>query len=121
MLQGSNAKPRRSLVFLEVTGEEKGLQGSKYFAAHPTVNGKSIVADINLDMFLPLHPLHYMEVQGLAESTLGDDIREVAKQAGIEVQSDKEPLRNLFIRSDQYSFIRRGGPALALKFGYLKC
>src|SRR5260370_2010333 len=119
MLQGSNAKPRRSLVFLEVTGEEKGLQGSKYFAAHPTVNGKNIVADINLDMFLPLHSLHELEVQGLAESTLGDDIREVASEAGVEVQADKEPQRNLFIRSDQYSFIRKGIPALAFKFGYL--
>ena len=120
MLHESKAKLRRSVVFLAVTGEEKGLQGSKYYAAHPTVNGKSIVADINLDMFLPLHPLHYLEVQGLAESTLGDDIRAVATAAAVEIQSDKEPQRNLFIRSDQYSFIRRGVPALAFKFGYLK-
>jgi Zn-dependent M28 family amino/carboxypeptidase len=106
-------------VFLAVTGEEKGLQGSKYFAAHPTVTGKTIVADINLDMFLPLHALHYLEVQGVDESSMGDDIRAVAETAGIEVQTDKEPLRNLFIRSDQYSFIRKGVPALAFKFGYL--
>jgi hypothetical protein len=119
MLKESGAKPKRSVVFLAVTGEEKGLQGSRYFAAHPTVNGKSIVADINLDMFLPLHALKYLEVQGLAESTLGDDIREVAKEAGVEVQADKEPQRNLFIRSDQYSFIKHGIPALAFKFGYL--
>ncbi len=119
MLHDSNAKPRRSVLFVNVTGEEKGLQGSRYFAAHPTVNGKSIVADINMDMFLPLHALHYLEVQGLAESTLGDDIRAVSKAAGVEVQADKEPQRNLFIRSDQYSFIRHGVPALAFKFGYL--
>ena len=103
-----------------MTAEEKGLLGSKYFAAHPTVNVKNIVADINLDMFLPLHPLRYLEVQGLNESTLGDDIRAVAQSAGVEVQSDKEPDRNLFIRSDQYSFIRQGIPALAFKFGYEK-
>jgi len=119
LLHESNAKLRRSIVFLAVTGEEKGLQGSRYFAAHPTVNEKNIVADINLDMFLPLHSLHYIEVQGLAESTLGDDIRAVATQAGVELQADKEPQRNLFIRSDQYSFIRKGIPALAFKFGYL--
>jgi len=119
LLHESGAKLRRSVVFLAVTGEEKGLQGSKYFAAHPTVNEKNIVADINLDMFLPLHALHFIEVQGLAESTLGDDIREVAKGAGVELQADKEPQRNLFIRSDQYSFIRKGIPALAFKFGYL--
>ena len=119
MLKESNAKLRRSLLFVAVTGEEKGLQGSKYFAAHPTVNAKDIVADINMDMFLPLHPLVYLEVQGLAESTLGDDIRAVAEKNGVKVQADKEPQRNLFIRSDQYSFIRQGIPALAFKFGYL--
>jgi len=119
MLHQTNAKLRRSVLFLAVTGEEKGLQGSRYFAAHPTVSGKNIVADINMDMFLPLHSLYYLEVQGLAESTLGDDIRAVSQAAGVEVQADKEPQRNLFIRSDQYSFIRRGIPALAFKFGYL--
>jgi len=119
LLHESNTKLKRSVLFLAVTGEEKGLQGSRYFAAHPTVNEKQIVADINLDMFLPLHALHYIEVQGLAESSLGDDIRTVAQQAGVEVQPDKEPQRNLFIRSDQYSFIRKGVPALAFKFGYL--
>ena len=119
LIHESNAKLRRSLVFLAVTGEEKGLQGSRYFAGHPTVNERNIVADINLDMFLPLHALHYIEVQGLAESTLGDDIRAVAKESGVEIQADKEPQRNLFIRSDQYSFIKKGIPALAFKFGYL--
>ena len=119
VLHESNAKLKRSVIFLAVTGEEKGLLGSRYFAAHPTVNEKNIVADINLDMFLPLHALHYLEVQGLGESTLGDDIRAVAGQAGVEVQADKEPQRNLFIRSDQYNFIRQGIPALAFKFGYL--
>jgi Zn-dependent M28 family amino/carboxypeptidase len=57
-------------------------------------------------------------VQGLAESTLGNDIRAVYEKAGVAVQADKEPDRNLFIRSDQYSFIRQGVPALAFKFGY---
>jgi hypothetical protein len=119
LLHESHAKLRRSVVFLAVTGEEKGLQGSRYFTGHPTVDEKNIVADINLDMFLPLHALHIIEVQGLAESTLGDDIRAVAKDARVEVQADKEPQRNLFIRSDQYSFIKKGIPALAFKFGYL--
>ncbi len=119
LMKESGAAPKRSVLFLAVTGEEKGLLGSKYFVAHPTVDGRRIVADINMDMFLPLFPLRYLEVQGLDESTLGGDIRAVAKEAGIEVQADKEPNRNRFIRSDQYSFIRRGVPALAFKFGYL--
>ena len=117
-MRNSGAKPKRSVLFLSVTGEEKGELGSQYFAAHPTVSGP-IVADINMDMYLPLFPLKYLEVQGLGESTLGDDIRVVCEQAGVQVQADKEPEHNRFIRSDQYSFIKKGVPALAFKFGYI--
>jgi Zn-dependent M28 family amino/carboxypeptidase len=109
---------KRSVLFLAVTGEEKGLQGSHYFAAHPTVSANSIVADINMDMYLPLFPLRIIEVQGVNESTLGDKMRAAAKDYGVEVQPDREPDRNLFIRSDQYNFVRIGVPALAFKFGY---
>jgi Zn-dependent M28 family amino/carboxypeptidase len=79
---------------------------------------EKIVANINLDMFLPLYPLKVIEVQGLAESSLGDSVREAAKEQGVDVQTDREPEQNRFIRSDQYSFIRRGIPSLAFKFGY---
>ncbi|MGC2289683.1 MAG: M28 family peptidase [Thermoplasmata archaeon] len=116
-LKETGARPKRSILFLSVTGEEKGLLGSQYFAAHPTVSGP-IVADLNMDMFLPLYSLHYLEVWGLAESTLGDDIRAVAEPLGVEIQADHEPEHNFFIRSDQYSFIKKGVPSLAFKFGY---
>ncbi|HWK08856.1 MAG TPA: M28 family peptidase, partial [Vicinamibacterales bacterium] len=105
-------------VFMTVTAEEKGELGSKYFAAHPTVPFDRIVADINVDMFLPLYPLKVIEVQGLTESSLGEAVRAAAKQEGVDVQTDREPEQNRFIRSDQYSFIRRGIPSLAFKFGY---
>jgi Zn-dependent M28 family amino/carboxypeptidase len=118
-IKESETKPKRSILFLAVTGEEKGLLGSRYFAEHPTVDRKSIVADLNMDMFLPLFPLKYLEVQGLNESTLGEDIRVVCGQAGVQVQADKQPDHNRFIRSDQYSFIRKGVPSLAFKFGWL--
>ena len=118
-MKNSAAKPKRSILFLSVTGEEKGELGSQYFAAHPTVSGP-IVADINMDMYLPLFPLKYLEVQGLGESTLGDDVRAVAGEAGVQVQADKEPEHNRFIRSDQYSFVKKGVPALAFKFGWVK-
>jgi hypothetical protein len=118
-MKEARAKPKRSILFLAVTGEEKGLLGSRYFAEHPTVERKNIVADLNMDMYLPLFPLKYLEVQGLGESTLGDDIRAVCEAAGVQVQADKQPDHNRFIRSDQYSFIRKGVPALAFKFGWL--
>ena len=119
-LNESKPKLRRSLLFVAVTGEEKGLLGSRYFAAHPTVKPGSIVADLNVDMFLPLFPLHSVTVYGLNESDLGEDIRTVARAHGVRVQDDQEPERNIFIRSDQYSFIRRGIPALAMKVGFEK-
>jgi len=116
-LKKSPEKIKRSLLFVFVTGEEKGLLGSKYFAAHPTVDPKSMVADINVDMFLPIVPLKVLTVFGLAESDLGDATREVAQAHGVRVQPDPEPQRNIFIRSDQYNFIRHGIPALAMSVG----
>jgi hypothetical protein len=113
-----NAKTARSVLFVAVTGEEKGLLGSQYFAQLPTVPREAIAADLNFDMFLPLYAFKRLTVYGLDESTLGDTVRKVAAKAGIEVQRDPEPQRNSFIRSDQYSFIRRGIPALAFKVGY---
>jgi Zn-dependent M28 family amino/carboxypeptidase len=107
-------KLRRSLLLVLVTGEEKGLLGSKYFAAHPTVAPKSIVADVNVDMFLPIVPLKLLTVLGLDDSDLGDRVRESAQSLGVRVQPDPEPLRNLFIRSDQYNFIRHGVPAVIM-------
>jgi Zn-dependent M28 family amino/carboxypeptidase len=113
------ANPRRSLLFVAVTAEEKGLLGSDWFAEHPTVpEGSRIVANLNTDMFLPLNPLRQLLVNGLEESDLADDVRRAAAKAGIEVITDPEPERNAFVRSDQFSFIRRGIPALSLKGGF---
>jgi len=116
-LAAGGKKPRRSLLFLALCGEEKGLLGSRWFAAHPTVPASALVADLNIDMFLPLYPLRYLTVLGVEESTLGDDARAAGAAAGVEVVPDRFPDRNLFVRSDQYSFIRKGIPALAFSFG----
>jgi hypothetical protein len=117
-LHDAKTKLKRSVIFLAVTGEEKGLLGSRYFAGKPTVPKQDIVADLNTDMFLPLYPLHSLIVLGVDESTLGDTIRSVAGKAGVGVQRDPQPDRNAFVRSDQYSFIRAGIPALAMKVGF---
>jgi Zn-dependent M28 family amino/carboxypeptidase len=111
---------RRSVIFVAVTAEEKGLLGSRYFANRPTVPAASIVANLNTDMFLPLFPMKSLVVQGLEESDLAGDLRRVAQPLGIEVLSDPEPERNAFTRSDQYSFIKTGVPALSLKVGFTK-
>ena len=119
-LKKSPKKLKRSLLFVFVTGEEKGLLGSRYFTTHPTVKPGSMIANINIDMFLPIVPLKVLTVYGLAESDMGDMVREVAQSLGVQVQADPEPQRNAFIRSDQYNFIRHGVPALAMKVGFEK-
>jgi hypothetical protein len=111
------ANLRRSVLFVLVTGEEKGLMGSKYFAAHPTVPIKSVAADLNTDMYLPIIPMKVLTVYGLAESDLGDDVKQSAQSLGVAVQPDPEPQRNVFIRSDQYNFIVHGVPALMIDVG----
>jgi Zn-dependent M28 family amino/carboxypeptidase len=119
-LKKAPAKPGRSLLFVFVTGEEKGLLGSRYFTSHPTVKPGSMIANINIDMFLPIVPLKVLTVYGLAESDMGDMARDVAQSLGVQVQADPEPQRNAFIRSDQYNFIRHGVPALAMGVGFEK-
>jgi Zn-dependent M28 family amino/carboxypeptidase len=111
-------RPKRSLLFVIFTGEEKGLLGSRYFAGRPTVSESAIVADLNMDMFMPIFPLKKLHVQGLQESTLAEDARAVGAQHHIEIATDPEPDRNSFTRTDQYSFVQAGVPALAMKFGW---
>lgn len=114
----SGERPKRSLLFLVFTAEEKGLLGSRYFAGHPTVPEDAIVADLNLDMFMPIFALKKLHVQGLEQSTLADQARSVGAAHHIEIAGDPEPDRNSFIRTDQYSFVQAGIPALAMKFGW---
>ena len=87
----SGARPRRSILFAIFTAEEKGLLGSHYFAANPTVPKNDIVADFNFDMPLPLWPLKMVYLPGETESTLGADARAVAAQQGIAVVPDPNP------------------------------
>jgi len=117
-LSQNRDRPKRSMLFVIFTGEEKGLLGSRYFAGRPTVPEKEIVADLNLDMFMPLFPLKKLHVQGLMESTLAGDARAAGAEHNIEIAVDPEPDRNSFVRTDQYSFVQAGVPALAMKFGW---
>ena len=111
-------RPKRSVAFVAVTAEEHGLLGSDAFAANPPLQGGTLVANLNTDMYLPINPLRKLLVNGLEESDLADDVRRAAARAGVEVVTDPEPERNAFVRSDQFSFIRRGIPALSLKVGF---
>src|SRR4029077_17050926 len=117
-LKAHPEKVQRSILFLLVTAEHKGLLGSKYFAAHPTVPSKSIIADVNVDMFLPIVPLKILKIEGIEESDLRPRARAIAQSMGIKPTADPEPLRNAFIRSDQYNFIKKGVPAVKCDVGF---
>lgn len=111
-------RPKRSILVLIVTAEEPGLLGSAYFARHPTVPAQGLVANLNFDTLLPLWPLTDILAQGDGESSLGESARAVATRQGFRLVPDPLPHRNSFVRTDQYSFVRAGVPALALKFGF---
>ncbi|HYH46451.1 MAG TPA: M28 family metallopeptidase [Thermoanaerobaculia bacterium] len=122
MLEVANAftrlpAPRRSVLFLAVTGEEEGLNGSEYFAHYPTVPIDRIVANTNLDMFLMLYPLRDVIAFGAEHSSLDRVVREAAGRLGIEVSPDPFPEQVLFIRSDHYAFVKQGVPAIFLSVG----
>lgn len=104
-------RPRRSLLFVAVTGEEKGLQGSDYFAHFPTVPADRIVADVNMDMFLMLEPMPNVVVFGGEHSSLGPMAERAARAVGLSPIPDPMPEEVIFVRSDQFPFVRQGIPA----------
>ena len=108
--------PKRSIVFLAVTGEEKGLLGSDYFANNPTVEG-DIVAALSIDMFLMLYPLHDVVAFGAEHSSLGSAVKTAATRLRVQLSPDFAPDEVLFVRTDHYPFVKRGIPALFLVHG----
>ena len=113
----SGAKPKRSVLIVMVTGEEMGLIGSAYFASNPTVPKASIVADVNTDMPTVIAPLLSIVPLGAEHSSIMNNVKFAAGYLGLEVEKDPEPNENRFVRSDQYSFVMNGIPALHIKYG----
>lgn len=109
--------PRRSVLFVFVTGEEKGLLGSDYFAHFPTVPLSSIVANVNIDGAPGTTPMKDIVVLGAEHSTINDDVVAAAKVMGYEISPDPMPEEVFFIRSDQYSFVLQGVPAVDIEDG----
>ncbi len=109
---------RRSVMFIALTGEEKGLLGSDYFAHYPTVPGESIVANVNMDMPLFLYPLADVVAFGAEHSSLQAIVAAAANAEGFALTPDPIPEENIFVRSDQYSFVRQGVPAIYLTSGF---
>jgi Zn-dependent M28 family amino/carboxypeptidase len=110
--------PRRSILFLFVTGEERGLLGSDYFAHYPTVPLENIVADVNIDGAPGVRfPMKDIVPQGAEHSTLSKDIEPAARKMGYTISPDPRPEEGFFTRSDQYSFVRQGVPSVKVDGG----
>jgi hypothetical protein len=114
---GLKQKPRRSILFVLMTGEEMGLIGSSYFAKFPTVPKKALAADVNTDMPTIIAPLLAVVPLGADHSSLMTEVKLAADYLKLDVEPDPEPTQNRFIRSDQYSFVVQGVPALHIKYG----
>lgn len=112
------APPRRSVLFIAVTAEERGLLGSDYFAHYPTVPTESMVANVNLDMPLFLYPVADIIAFGSEHSSLEATVEDAIRAEGFKLTPDPMPEENIFRRSDQYSFVRKGVPATFLVPGY---
>lgn len=109
-------KPARSILFVALTGEEKGEQGATAFADRTRMQ---LVADINMDMFMMLYPVKDLVLLGAEHTTIGEAAARAARAAGFVVSPDPQPEEVRFVRSDQYAFVKKGIPAIHLKAGLL--
>ncbi|MEI6486672.1 MAG: M20/M25/M40 family metallo-hydrolase [Sphingomonadales bacterium] len=110
--------PKRSVLFVAATAEEKGLLGAEAFAANPTVDKARIVSMIDLDM--PILTYDFIDVTpyGADHSTIGDAVKAAAADMGVAVAPDPMPEETIFVRSDHYAFVQQGIPAIMLSTGF---
>ncbi len=116
-LFSAGERPKRSILFLLVTAEEKGLLGAKYYATHPLYPLDRTLADINLDVINLWGRTSDISSVGMGQTTLDDLLGVVASAHGRTIGSDTEPEKGLYYRSDHFEFAKNGVPALNLKGG----
>jgi Zn-dependent M28 family amino/carboxypeptidase len=114
----ARTKPRRSILLLAVTAEEKGLIGSEYFAHNPTVPKADLAADVNLDMPILLYDFQDVVAFGADRSSIGPAVARAAGRVGIALSPDPLPEEGLFTRSDHYRFVEQGVPSVFLMTGF---
>ncbi|KKO45581.1 peptidase M28 [Arsukibacterium ikkense] len=118
MFSELTVKPKRSILFVVVTAEEKGLLGADYFAHNPTRPLASLVANVNLDMPVLLYPFADLIAFGANHSTLGDVVAAAAGKEGITLSADPMPEQAIFTRSDHFTLVKQGVPAVFLMTGF---
>jgi Zn-dependent M28 family amino/carboxypeptidase len=112
-----SSRPKRSILFLSVTAEEKGLLGSRYYSQHPLYPLTNTLADLNMDVLNPWGRTRDIEIIGLGNSTLEDLLARAALAQGRSTVGESKPERGFFYRSDHFEFAKRGVPCLYFKAG----
>lgn len=110
--------PKRSVMFISATAEEKGLLGAEYYAANPTVPKQNLVSMIDLDMPLLTYKFNDVVAYGADHSSVASHVAAAAGEMGIKLSPDPVPEETIFVRSDHYAFVQSGVPAIALSTGY---
>ncbi len=116
-LAGAATKPKRSMLFIALTAEEKGLLGAEWFVRQPTVPKAGLAANINMDMPVMLAPSKDVVPIGVEHSSLKTALDAAALEIGVTLSPDPFPAEVVFVRSDQYAFVRAGIPAVYLDGG----
>jgi Zn-dependent M28 family amino/carboxypeptidase len=117
MFSQGKARPKRSILFVALTGEEKGLLGADYFASNPTVPLASIVANVNLDMPLLTYDFKNVVAFGAEHSSLKGAAASALAKLGLGLIPDPWPEQGVFTRSDHYMFVKQGVPSIFLATG----
>jgi len=118
LFKASGMAPKRSILFLIDTAEEKGLIGADYFARNPTVPKGSIVADVDLDMPILTYDFTDVTAFGADRSSIGPSVKRAAARMNIKLSPDPAPDEGVFTRSDHYRFVEQGIPAVFVTTGY---
>ena len=110
-------KPRRSAIFLAVTGEEEGLRGSAYYAAHPFIPVARTALDLNFDALFPAGLTRDVSAAGGERTTVWPLVQEVARRMNLTIKPDAHPEQGSYYRSDHFSFAQAGVPAFSIDEG----
>ncbi len=110
-------RPKRSILFLAVTAEEKGLVGADYFANNPTLPKGNLVANVNLDMPIITYDFKDVVAFGAERSSIGPAVARAGASMGVGLVPDPEPEQGIFTRSDHYRFVQQGIPSVFLVTG----
>ena len=113
-----SAPPKRSVLFLIDTAEEKGLIGAEYFARNPTVPLSAVTSDVDLDMPILTYDFTDVTAFGADRSSIGPSVKRAAAAMNVQLSPDPAPDEGIFTRSDHYRFVEQGVPAVFLATGY---